>query len=155
MSELYHFIATKTTYDVVLPEYAGGDPTAYFRKIRLALKAMAGGITRCGDVIGRATAAAVPNHLLCDGSTINRADFPELADVLGVGEGATTFTLPDYTNAAPALPADPPTQTIEGGTVSTGGTVTTPTQPGQAGGSIGGGVPSGGRERLSRLADLR
>lgn len=43
--------------------------------------------------------------LLCDGSAVPRATYPQLfgtiGTVYGVGDGSTTFNLPDFTNAFP------------------------------------------------------
>jgi microcystin-dependent protein len=43
--------------------------------------------------------------LLCNGSAVSRKEFPELFSVIGeiyrVGDGCTTFNLPDYRNRVP------------------------------------------------------
>jgi hypothetical protein len=91
----------------------------------------------------------VSNHLLCDGATLNITQFPDLFAAIGTtfgGDGVTTFQLPDYGNQALTVPVITAAQTVDAsGTVSTGGTVETPTGAGQTGGSTGGNVVSGGR----------
>jgi len=45
------------------------------------------------------TGKTIPtNWMLADGRTLNRVDYPQLADVLGVAAGAVTFTIPDLRN---------------------------------------------------------
>lgn len=142
---VYAFICTKTTYAVVVPN----DGPDFQRRTSNAFKAIQQGFFNVGDLLFRPTQDAVPFHLLCDGSVLNKTDFPQLADYLGDtfgGDGVTTFGIPDYSNDFIAMPALTVTQeTDQSGTVTTGGTVTTPTDPGQAGGTTGGNVPSGGR----------
>lgn len=149
-TQLFAFIATKTTYDPVLPTIAHTQED-FNRRVRGALAGMSGGRIQAGDLKLRPTQDAVPNHLLCDGSILNITDFPELSAYLGTtfgGDGITTFALPDYSGQALTVPALTVTQTVtDSGTVSTGGTVTEPTLPGQTGGSTGGNIPSGGRTR--------
>jgi hypothetical protein len=53
-----------------------------------------------GSVVGFAGASAPAGWLLCDGSLVSRAGYPELLAAIGVahgvGDGITTFALPDY-----------------------------------------------------------
>jgi Phage Tail Collar Domain len=147
---IYVFICTKTSYEFEIPpqDY---DMRRFVRRVRNAFAAQRGGVLYAGDLKLRPKSDAIANHLLCDGSTKNILDFPQLFEELGTefgGDGITTFALPDYFNDVLAVPPLTVTQTVtEGGTVSTGGTVTEPTEPGQTGGTTGGNVPSGGRPR--------
>ena len=109
-----------------------------------------------GDLKLRPNGNAVPNHLLCDGSAISRIQFPELFAFLGTSEGAgdgsTTFNIPNYLGTALSVPATAPAQTItESGTVEDPTPVTSPTDPGQTGGTSGGNVVSGGKPSKQEL----
>lgn len=147
---IYAFMATKTTFDIALPSLANSQMD-FNRRVRGAFSGLSGGWTQAGDIKLRPNQNAITNHLLCDGSTLNIIDFPQLYDEIGTtfgGDGITTFALPDYSGQALTVPALTVTQTVtDSGTVSTGGTVTEPTLPGQTGGSTGGNIPSGGRTR--------
>lgn len=126
----------------------------FVRRVRNAFAAQRGGVLYAGDLKLRASSDAIANHLLCDGSTLNIADFPQLYEVIGTtfgGDGVTTFALPNYFDDVLAIPplGDVTQEAEPGGTVNTGGTVTTPSGSGQAGGSVGGNVPSGGRPRVT------
>ena len=149
-TEIYAFMATKTTFDIALPSLANSQAD-FNRRVRGAFSGLSGGWTQAGDIKLRPNQNAITNHLLCDGSTLNIIDFPQLYDEIGTtfgGDGVTTFALPDYSGQALTVPALTVTQTVtDSGTVSTGGTVTEPTLPGQTGGSTGGNIPSGGRTR--------
>ncbi len=145
-SETYTFIATKTTYATTIP-LTIMNVAELTRRVRNALLAT-DYPTRVGELREYPLSNAVPNFLLCDGSEVNKLSFPELYDYLGDTQGTATdaanFVLPNYVGTkTPAATA--PAQTIVGGTVSTGGTITQPTQPGQTGTSTGGNVVSGGR----------
>ena len=138
---LFAFICTKTTADFVVPENAR-DVADLARRVRIFSRGLVGGTLTVGDIKFRPDENAVANHLLCDGSTINRSNFPELVEYLN--PGGTTATLPDFTGAL-TVPAATVTQTVsDSGTVSTGGTVT---DAGDTGGTTGGNVGSGGRVR--------
>jgi hypothetical protein len=147
---VYVFICTKTTYDVVVPQ-TDLNVTRFMRRVHNAFAGMTGGFLQAGDLKLRPMTDAIANHLLCDGSVLNTADFPQLGDVLGStfgGDGVTTFALPDYHDDVLAVPPLTVTQTVtDSGTVSTGGTVTEPTTAGQTGGTTGGNIPSGGRPK--------
>lgn len=85
-----------------------------------------------------------------------RTDFPqlfvEIGTVWGVGDGTTTFNIPNLLGATLPNATTAPAQTVStGGTVSTGETVTNPTNPGQTGGTTGGNTSSGGIARRSLL----
>lgn len=140
MSQLFCFIATRTTADFVVPVNASSQ-VEFNRKVSNAFRGMVGGVLRVGDLKFRSTQDAVDNHLLCDGTTITRAQFPELVNHLA-GAGASSAVLPDFSGALTvAVPTV--TQTVdEGGTTGTGGAIT---DQGEVGGTTGGNVPSGGR----------
>ena len=57
-------------------------------------------ITPPGTVVAFAGTSAPPGWLLCDGSEVSRTMYPVLFDVIGnahgIGNGSTTFNLPDY-----------------------------------------------------------
>jgi hypothetical protein len=146
MSEFYTFIATKTTNDRVIPT-ANIAQSDFNRQIALAFADITGGTIRVGELKLMPKPDAIPNFLLCNGTEVAQDGFPELYAYLGDSEGPASsgnFRLPNYIGAfTPAATA--PVQTVEGGTVSTGGAVTTPTQPGETGSSVGGNIPSGGR----------
>jgi hypothetical protein len=148
---VYVFICTKTTYEFEIPPQ-DLDMPRFVRRVRNAFAAQRGGVLYAGDLKLRPNTNAIANHLLCDGSTLNIADFPQLFEALGTefgGDGIATFALPDYHDDVLAIPPLTTTQEVQpGGTVSTGGTVTEPTEPGQVGGSTGGNVPSGGRPQI-------
>lgn len=145
MPERFTFIATKTTADFVVPVSAASQQE-FNRKVKNAFSGLVGGVLRCGDLLDRPVQNAVSNHLLCDGSTINRAQFPELVQLLN--PGGTTATLPNYTGTV-TITAPTVTQTVNAsGTVSTGAAVT---DSGDAGGTTGGNVFSGGRIRPLNL----
>ena len=51
-----------------------------------------------GSITAYAGQTAPEGYMICDGSTLNKADYPELFDVIGTvygGDGVTTFNLPD------------------------------------------------------------
>lgn len=154
MTDIYVFICTKTTADVVIPKFARTQEE-YNRRVSGGFQAFSGGHTRAGDLLLRPTTAAVSNHLLCDGTTVEITSFPDLYKVIGTtfgGDGVTTFAVPNYGAQALTVPALTATQTVDpSGTVSTGGAVTVPTAPSQTGGSSGGNVVSGGRAPRRQL----
>jgi len=51
-----------------------------------------------GTVKGYRGASLPSGWLLADGSTVNRATYPDLADAMGIASSATTFVLPDLRN---------------------------------------------------------
>ncbi len=158
MSDLYYFIATRTTYEIAIPSRAAGQEE-FNRKISGALAGLAGGIVQAGDLKVRTRATPSPaNHLLCDGSVLNRTDFPQLADALGIEEGAAIFALPNFIGTTPAVAPTAPAQNVtSGGTVEIGAPdITEPVDPGEAGGSTGGNQISGGRvPRFFEVEDFR
>lgn len=148
MSSLYAFICARTTADFVVPANASSQ-VEFNRKVANAFRGMVGGVLRVGDIRFRPTQDAIPNHLLCDGSTVQRAQFPELVSYLG-GASASSATLPNYSGSLTAT-APTVTQTVtESGTVDSGATVT---DQGGAGGTTGGNVTTGGRFRPLLEAD--
>lgn len=148
MTAIYVFIATETTNERAIPTNETSQ-AEFNRKVALGFRDLSGGTTYVGDLKFRPTQDAIPKHLLCDGTVLQRDSFPQLFTYLRNtfgGDGVTTFALPDYSSQAITVPAITVTQEIDsGGTVTTGGTVTSPETPAQTGGTSGGNVPSGGR----------
>lgn len=139
MSDLFFFICAKTTADFVVPATAASQ-NEFNRKVKNAFAGQVGGHLKCGDLKARPVQNAVDNHLLCDGSTIARSQFPELVELLNPGQASAT--LPNYSGAL-TVATPTVTQVVNAsGTVSSGGTVT---DAGDVGGTTGGNVPSGGR----------
>lgn len=147
-SDRFTFIATRTTADFVIPANATNQ-VEFNRKIHNAFQGLVGGMLQVGDLRDRPSQKAIPNHLLCDGSTVSRVQFPELVEFLN--PGGATATLPDYTGAVEITEPTVTQDTTPSGTVqttdpgSTGAPTTTPEDQGGAGGTKGGNVPSGGR----------
>jgi hypothetical protein len=110
--------------------------------VSIFARGLVGGTLTVGDLKDRPTQDALANHLLCDGSTITRAQFPQLVDYLA-GTGAATATLPDYSGAVTITAPTVTQTTTTSGTVSNSGT--TPTDAGDTGGTIDGNVLSGAR----------
>lgn len=147
---VYTFIATKTTQPATIPSFVTSLQDLVYR-LR--------GVLRTNDyplIVGELRefplSTAQPNFLLCDGSEVPKDAFPQLYTYLGDTQGTPTdsanFVLPDYQGTKYQAPTYP-TQEATGSDVNTGGTVTTPSGSGQAGGSVGGNVPSGGRPRVT------
>lgn len=139
MSAIYAFICAKTTADFVIPITAHSQAD-FNRRVVNWSRGMVGGTLAVGDIKFRPTQDAIPNHLLCDGTTITRAQFPELVTFLA-GASAISAALPDYSGGLTITAPTVTQETTDSGTVSTGGTV----EEGQVGGTTGGNVPSGGR----------
>ena len=147
-TQVFVYIATQTTYERTVPA-SGITPNEFQRQTANLLSDLALGQTRAGDLLFRPIEKSISGHLLCDGTLLSIDQFRQLYDEIGTefgGDGVTTFALPDYTDQPITAPAATVTQNIvEGGTVSSGEAVTTPTNPGETGGTTGGNVPSGGR----------
>lgn len=143
MSEVFTYICTRTTADPYVPSQHA-DTRLLSRDVSDAFSALAGGHFVVGTLRFYPVQRTVPNHLLCDGREIPKAAFPELADYLGTSQGTPidpdNFVLPDYTAALTPAPTPNP-ETVENGTVTTGG-----------GTDYTGDADSGGR--LSRYALL-
>ena len=158
MTAIHVFICTNTTADIVVPKFARTQEE-FNRRVAGGFQAISGGITRAGDLCLRPNANAVPNHLYCNGAVLQIAAFPELFRAIGNsfgGDGLTTFKLPNYSEAALTIAPVAVTQTVsQSGTVSTGATVTTPDQPGETGGSMGGNIISGGRPEREANYNIR
>jgi hypothetical protein len=140
VSQPFAFIATKTTADIVVPRVTS-TPAEFQHRVSGAFGAMNGGLLRVGDIKFRPNEDPIPNHLLCDGSTISRLQFPELVQFLA-GD-ATEADLPDYSGALTVAPATEEQTTTPSGTVET--PAQAPADQGDVGGTDGGNVPSGGR----------
>lgn len=147
MSVFFRFIATRTSYASSIPLRTPINELT--RRIRGAMAATAYP-TIVGELKDFPLSTAVPNFLLCDGSEQVKAAFPELYAYLGDSQGTAVdtanFVLPDFVGTSTVAPTYP-AQTVEGGTVNTGGEATAPTEPGETGGSVGGSPVSGGRAR--------
>lgn len=139
-SPVYIFICTKTSADFIVPVSAASQ-AEFNRKVHNAFQGFVGGVLKAGDLKFRPTQDAIANHLLCDGQTITRTQFPQLVDVLA-GREANEAVLPDYTGSVEASAPTVTQDVTSGGTVSTGGSVDTSAP---TGGTTGGNVPSGGR----------
>jgi hypothetical protein len=149
-SSVFTFIATRTTYATTIPLRTPLNDLT--RRVRNTLSAT-DYPTRVGELRDFPLATAIPGFLLCDGSEIARVSFPELYAYLGDSQGTATssanFLLPNYVGTKTQAPTAP-AQTIVNGTVNTGGTTTTPSNPGQTGGTVGGSPVSGGRPQTLR-----
>ena len=66
-----------------------------------------GGGNPCGTIITFASQTTPTGYLKCDGSNVNRSQYPDLFAIIGttfgIGNGATTFTLPTLTNDNPSI----------------------------------------------------
>jgi hypothetical protein len=93
MSEAFVFICTKQTAPVHVPAFAATE-NDHRRNVNNAFSAISGGFRTVGQLAFFPLSSAVPDHLLCDGSTLEVASFPQLAAYLGATE--TTFDLPNY-----------------------------------------------------------
>ena len=77
------------------PAYQGA---AHLRMIKTCLKNAESAFTPTGTVVAFAGASAPTGWLLCNGATLLKADYPDLATVLGTTYGpgdSTHFVLPD------------------------------------------------------------
>jgi hypothetical protein len=153
MSDLFVFICTKSTADVSVPTRAANQDE-FNRRLSGAFAQVNDGRLQVGDLKLRPTGDAIRNHLLCDGTAVPRAQFPQLFAYLGTsqgeGDGTTTFNLPSYLAGALTVPETAPAQEIsEAGTVASEGQTVIP--PADVGQSRGGNVVSGGRrQRITR-----
>lgn len=148
MSTFYVFICTETTNERNIP--VDGLPQGEFnRRVSLSFREFSTGAFNVGDCVIRTVSTPPPKHLLCDGSEVPKASFPQLYALIGDTEGTPTdadnFVLPNFVNSFVPAPTAPTQEVSAGGTVSTGDTVTTPSGSGQTGGTVGGNIPSGGR----------
>lgn len=155
-SQLFAFIATKTTYSSVVPRSAVTQ-AEFNRKITNAFAGNTGRPVHIGEIIffplaspDSARSLQMPNVILCDGSEVPKLSFPELAEYLGNTQGtpvdAANFVLPDVRSFifAPTVPV----QVVDtGGTVTTGQETIVPTESGETGATQGTYVVSGGRPR--------
>lgn len=148
---IYWFICANSAYPSAIPVVAGSQIN-FNRRAANAIAGLTKTRHEVGDLLARPNSNAVNNHLLCDGSPVGRTAFPQLFAAIGtdwgVGDGSTTFNIPNLVGATLPNATSAPTQTIDNSTVSTGGTVTNPTSPGETGGSSGGNYSSGGRSKL-------
>ena len=153
-SQLFAFIATKTTYSNVVPR-GPMSQQKFNRSVANAFSGNQGRPTHVGEIVffplgapASSDALQMPNVILCDGSEVAKVSFPELAAYLGDSQGtpsnAANFVLPDVRNFV--FTSTVPVQVVDsGGTVTTGQDSSSPEGAGQAGGTQGGNPVSGGR----------
>ena len=151
---VYWFICTNAAYPSPIPVVAGSQ-LEFNRRAANAIAGLSRTRHEVGDLLPRPNANPVNNHLLCDGSAVGRTAFPQLFAAIGtdwgIGDGSTTFNIPNLVGTAIPNATTSPPQTISDTTVSTGGTITEPTSPGEIGGTTGGNVVSGGRFKGEEL----
>jgi hypothetical protein len=148
---VYWFICTNAAYPAAMPVVAG-DQREFNRKTANAIAGLNKTRHQVGDLLARPVSDPITNHLLCDGSAVSRTSFPQLFAVIGtiwgVGDGSTTFNIPNLLAASLPNATSAPAQTITETTVAdTSTTITEPTTPAETGGSSGGNVITGGRNR--------
>lgn len=152
---IYWYICTRSAETPLLPTIAA-DQREHNRKVANALESLGKSRHKVGDVKPRPTLQSIPDHLLCDGSAVSRASFPQLFAEIGTewgaGDGSTTFNIPDLVGGAiPVALTAPPQVITSGGTVSTGETITSPSTPAQVGGTTGGNISIGGRNEYENI----
>lgn len=155
---VFWYICMRSAQTPVLPTVAA-DQREHNRRVANALESLAKSRHKVGDVKPRPALQSIPDHLLCDGSEVSRAAFPqlfaEIGTTWGAGDGSTTFNIPDLIGAALPVALTAPAQVISsGGTVSAGEPVTAPTSPGEAGGTTGGNIGTGGKFVLDKASFL-
>jgi hypothetical protein len=157
MAAVYWFICAREAYPAALPIVAGSQANFNRATVNAVgnLRKSRHGI---GDLLARPNSKSVNDHLLCDGSAIDRISYPQLFAELGTdwgaGDGVNTFNLPNLNVAALPVPVSTPPQDVgDGGTVNTGETPDPPTNPGETGGG-GGNVTTGGRPRNRDPGDI-
>lgn len=86
---------TPRNYVPAVPE----DPVSHLEAIDAVL-GNTGGDVFIGELVATADDAVPSGTIWCDGSAVSRTTYSELFDVIGtiygVGDGSTTFNLPDY-----------------------------------------------------------
>ncbi len=148
MSEIFTYIATKTTSDPYVPPMAR-DLITLARDVSDGIYALQGGRLQVGKLAFYSAQRSVAFHLLCDGQEVPKAAFAELYDFIGDFEGVPVdpdnFVLPNFVGTlAPAAAAA--AETVEASTV----TSETPSSSGTgSGGSEDYAVESGARYRGS------
>lgn len=135
--EVFWFICVREAHPVVVPTVASNQQN-FNRQTANALTGLSKSRHGIGDLLARPVGKGIRDHLLCDGSAVLRAAFPQLFAEIGTewgaGDGTTTFNLPNLlvANLPVATEPPPPEETTE------------PTGGGQTGGT-GGNVDVGGR----------
>lgn len=150
MGALYWFICTTSAVAPAIPGH-GAIQRDFNRQASAALTSLSKRRRQVGDLLVRPVATPIANHLLCDGTAVGRTEFPQLFEVIGtewgVGDGTTTFNIPNLIGATLPNATTAPAQVIEQSTVTNvDQTVTEPVDPGETGGSQGGNTPSGARD---------
>jgi hypothetical protein len=149
-ASVYWYICARAAYPSPIP-VAAGDQREFNRRSANAIAGLSKSRHGVGDLLARPIVKAIGDHLLCDGSAVGRTDFPQLFAEIGtewgVGNGTTTFNLPNLIGTDLPVPATAPPQVIEDGSVSTGETIVEPVSPGETGGTTGGNVNPGKRYR--------
>lgn len=155
MASVYWYICSRSAYPVTVPTVASNQNN-FNRQVSNAIGGLRNSRHGVGDLLARPIVKAIKDHLLCDGSAVSRVSYPQLFAEIGtewgVGDGATTFNLPNLVGTALPVPVSAPPQTVTDSTVSTGETVTEPTELAETGGSTGGNVGTGGRPRSFQAA---
>lgn len=153
MSEVFTFIATKTTQATTIPAFVQNLQELVYR-LRGVLRANDYPLL-VGELREFPLATPRPNFLLCDGSEVAISAFPELYSYLGNSQGTASsgnFLLPDYQGTKEQAPSYP-VQEVTGADVNTGNTPTD--GDGQTGGTVDYNPPSGGRpqDELDRVLE--
>lgn len=149
-SDRFTFICTRTTVDFIVP-VSSSSQADFNRRVHNAFQGLVGGVLRVGDLKDRPTEDPLPNHLLCDGSTITRDLFPELVTYLA--GSADEATLPDYSGPVTITAPTTTQEVTESGTVAN--EETAPVPAGDVGGTSGGNILAGTRHAAALDAFLR
>lgn len=148
MAAVYWFICVRAAYPSAVPRVVANQ-ASFNRAAANAIAGVSKSRHGIGDLLARPVSAPITDHLLCDGSAIGRLSYPQLFAAIGTewgaGDGSTTFNIPNLTAAALPIPPSAPPQDIGGTTVEGENPPTEPTEPGETGGSRGGGATTGGR----------
>lgn len=93
---------TSDQFELALNPYLPGNPTA---ALQTATKQYADALFPVGSMIMWGSNTPPTNYLICDGTAISRTTYATLFGILsttyGVGDGATTFNLPDLRQRFP------------------------------------------------------
>lgn len=102
-----------TTPNFAIPRYAQADPATFSSQVNgisdqvdSAVKAALDALVPSGSMIATARATAPAGWLICDGSAVSRvganaALFAAIGTTYGIGDGGSTFNLPDLRGRVP------------------------------------------------------